>query len=92
MKHNLVDVENRNPSERRRSLIVQRMDLTFNDTDCQVLNFTDITTYEKLKREEEMSSRLKALNASVHHEMLGPLKANVDICRRLIKLLSSQET
>ena len=92
MKYNLLDIQDYDQCEKRRSLIVQRMDLAFNDTDCQVINFTDITTYEKLKREEETSRLLKTLNASVHHEMLGPLKVNVDISKRLIRLIPNQET
>ena len=30
---------------------------------------------------------LKALNTSVHHEIIAPLKANVDIAKRLITCL-----
>ena len=74
-----------NEEERGRSLIVKRMDLIFNDQECQVLNFNDITTYKRLKKEEETSRLLKTLNASVHHEMLGPLSTNVEIAKRLIQ-------
>ena len=63
------------------------MDMIFNEQECQVLNFADITAYKRLKQEEEMNRLLKLLNASVHHEMLAPLKANVDIAERLIKNL-----
>ena len=59
------------------------MSLTFNDKDCQVLNFTDITTYKKLKREEEKSRLLSVLNYSIHHEIIGPLKANIDVAENL---------
>ena len=34
---------------------------------------------------------LKTINASVHHEMLAPLKANIDISTRLFRSLKSQE-
>ena len=34
---------------------------------------------------------LKTLNASVHHEMLAPLKANIDISRRLFRELKSKK-
>ena len=34
--------------EDERTLIVKRMDLIFNDKDCQVLNFSDITSYKQL--------------------------------------------
>ena len=70
-----------------RTLIIKRMELNFNDMDCQVLNFSDITTYKQLKHEEETSRLLRALNASAHHEMLGPLKANIEISTRLVKRL-----
>ena len=53
-----------------------------------MLNFQDLTTYEKLRKEEERSRLLKTLNMSVHHEMLGPLKANVDISKRLVKQMT----
>ena len=60
------------------------MDLIFNEKECQVLNFTDMTMYLQLKREEEKTRMLGALNLSVHHEMLAPLKTNVDVSLRLI--------
>ena len=63
------------------------MDLIFNDTECQVLNFADITAFKRLKQEEESNRLLKMLNTSVHHEMIAPLKANINISERLIKLL-----
>jgi len=81
-------MENTQPE---RTLIVKRMELNFNDMDCQVLNFSDITTYKQLKHEEETSRLLRALNASAHHEMLGPLKANIEISARLVKRLKDQE-
>ena len=77
--------------QKGKSLIVKRMDLTFNDIECQVLSCNDITAYKRLEEEEEMSRLLKALNASVHHEMIGPLKTSVDICKRLIGKLPNKE-
>ena len=66
------------------------MHMTFNDKECQVLNFTDITTQKRLKLEEEKSEMLTALNTSVHHEMLSPLKSNVEFSQRLIRDLCKQ--
>ena len=66
------------------------MNMTFNDKDCQVLNFTDITTQKRLKLEEEKSRMLSSLNTIVHHEMLGPLTANVDFSERLIRYLKDK--
>ena len=63
------------------------MDLIFNDQECQVLNFTDITLYKRLEHQEETNWMLKALNASVHHDMLAPLKASIDMSKRLLKIL-----
>ena len=69
---------------------MKRMDLMFNEKECQVLNFTDMTMDLQLKREEEKNRMLKALNMSVHHEMLGPLKVNIDNSCQLIKLINRQ--
>ena len=66
------------------------MDLTFNGKDCQVLNFTDMTMYLQLKREEEKSRLLSALNTSVHHEMLAPLKANMELSMRLFRTMTTK--
>ena len=74
-----------------RTLIVKRTELSYNDIDCQVLNFSEITTYKKLKQEEEINRLLRARNASAHHEMLGPLQANIDISTRLVKRLKDKE-
>ena len=66
------------------------MDLTLHEKECQVLNFTDMTMDLQLKREEEKNRMLNALNMSVHHEMLGPLKVNMDTSSSLIKILERQ--
>ena len=47
--------------------------------------------YKQLKKEEETTRLLQALNVSAHHEMLGPLKANVDFSDRLIKELTDSD-
>ena len=44
-----------------RTIIVKRMNLKFNNKDCEVINFTDITTYKRLKHEEETNRLLKKL-------------------------------
>ena len=61
------------------------MPLTFNDEECDVINFTDISTYDDLKKKQESYNLLKKLNAQVHHEMLVPLKVNVKMATRLLK-------
>ena len=65
--------------------IVKRYDLILNDQECQMLNFTDITIYQKLKAQEEKSNVLSALNTSVNHEILVPLNINVELSKRLIR-------
>ena len=72
-------------NQKSTQLIVKRMPLIFNDQECQVINFTDITTYKRLKSEEESNRLLKTLNATVHHEMLAPLKSNLELSMRLIR-------
>ena len=64
------------------------MKMIFNEKECSLINFTDITSYKRLKQEEETNYLLRTLNSSVHHEMLTPLKANVDIAERLIRCLA----
>ena len=65
--------------ESSRIIIVKRFDLIINEKECLVLNLTDITAYQRLKNEREKNSLLSALNTSVHHEMIGPLKINVEM-------------
>ena len=74
-------------SEGTKTIIVKRMKLSFNEVECRVLNFTDITSYIRLKHEEEVNNLLKTLNASVHHEMVVPLKVNIEMADRLKKNL-----
>ena len=37
------------------SLIVNRMNIRFEDSDCTLITFTNITSYKQLKEQEEMS-------------------------------------
>ena len=71
--------------------MVKRMDILFDGKECQLLNFSDITTYKLLKKEEEKSRLLSMLNTSVHHEMLGPLRANLEVSERLIRNLEQSK-
>ena len=66
------------------------MELIFDNVECSVINFTDITRYKKLKQQEEINNLLKTLNASVHHEMAVPLKVNVELSQRLVQCLVDQ--
>ena len=65
------------------------MTLDFNDDQPSLLvNLTDISTYIKLKEQEDKNTLLKTLNASVHHEMIVPLQVNVEMAKRLKKRLN----
>ena len=70
-------------SEDTKTIIVKRMKLSFNEVESTVINFTDITSYIRLKHEEEVNNLLKTLNASVHHEMVVPLRVNIEMADRL---------
>ena len=70
-------------SDNTKTIIVKRMKLNFNEVESRVINFTDITSYIRLKHEEEVNNLLKTLNTSVHHEMVVPLKVNIDMAERL---------
>ena len=59
------------------------MKLSFNEVESRVINFTDITSYIQLKHEEEVNNLLRTLNASVHHEMVVPLRVNIEMADRL---------
>ena len=65
------------------------MDLFFDEKECQIINFTDLTAYKMLQKEEDTNRLLKTLNASVHHEMLVPTKTMIDISKHLIKKLKN---
>lgn len=56
-----------------------------------MLNFTNITTFHKYKKEEEKSKLLQALNTSIHHEMVAPLGTNVMIADRLFEAMESEK-
>ena len=45
----------------------------------------------RLKKVQENNELLKTLNTTVHHEMLAPLRANIEICQRLLRMLNNNE-
>ena len=68
-----------NPSlDSDKYLVVKRTSLSFNKKNCQVLSISDLTTFQQLKEKEEKHRLLIALNTTVHHEMIAPLKANTE--------------
>ena len=73
-----------------KTLIVKRTKLIFNDKECVVLNFQDISEIKRLKHEQAKSKLLGTLYSSVHHEIIGPLKSNEQAALRLIRGLNDQ--
>ena len=53
--------------------------MTFDEQECVIVNFTDITAYVNLKEQQESLNLLKTLNFQVHHEMIVPLKVNTEM-------------
>ena len=70
-----------------KTIIVKRMSLNFNEKESTVINFTDISSFYKLKQKEDANNLMKTLITSVHHEMVVPLKVNVEMAERLISRL-----
>ena len=71
-------------NQHQRTVILKRNDLIINEKECQVVSFIDISAYKELKQEKATNELLRTLNTTVHHEMLAPLRANVEICKRLL--------
>ena len=51
-----------------RQITVTRMNISFNDKDCKLVTFTDITIFKSFQLQREKSQLLATLNASIHHE------------------------
>ena len=73
------------------TLIVKRTYLTLYDQDCTVLNFTDISANKYLKQEEEKNRQITAHTTSIHHEMLVPLRNNIEFAECLTKHLTQED-
>ena len=71
-----------------KTIIVKKMSLNFNDKQSTVINLTDVSAFYQLKQKEDANNLLKTLIASVHHEMVVPLKVNVEMAERLINNLA----
>ena len=59
------------------------MKIIFNGKESQLLTFTDTTIHKRLESQENKNRLLKTMNASMHHEILTPLKVIVQIAERL---------
>ena len=86
--YKMVSDSNEEDSKAEKTIIVKRMDFIFQEKECQIINITDLTAYIKLQKEENTTKLLKTLNASVHHELLTPVKTMIEISQRLIKKMS----
>ena len=69
------------------TFLVKRTMLTFNNNECVVLNFQDISAIKRLEREEEKTKLMSTLYSCVHHEMIGPLKSNEEAALRMLRSL-----
>ena len=63
------------------------MRIKFNELECLLLKFTDVSIYQQYKEQKEKSELLNAVNTSVHHEMICPLQINVNIAEELINII-----
>ena len=57
--------------------------MVYNNINCHVLNFTDMTSFLDLEQQKEKYRMIKLLNTTIHHEMIAPLKAQMDISKYL---------
>ena len=67
-----------------KTIVVKRTKLKIDENECKVLSFSDITAYKQLRQKEETVKLLKDINETVHHEIMGPIKASVKISKRLM--------
>ena len=82
--YSMAPITDTDLTKQDRTVILKRNDLIIDEKECQVVNFIDISTYKRLKQEKVNNELLRTLNTTVHHEMLAPLRANVEICKRLL--------
>ena len=74
-----IEEEDQEISFPETTLIVKRLDLTFNNRDCQLITFIDITAFRNLDKAKKMTQTLKIMNRAVSHELLAPLSSTVQL-------------
>ena len=84
-------IKSQNDQTANKVVHLKRTDMIYNDTNCHVLNFLDLTSQYSLERSKEKYRLMKQLNTTVHHEMIAPLKAQMDISSCLYENLKSSE-
>ena len=62
------------------------MEIVFDDRESQLLTLTDITIHRKLELQENKNHILTMMNANMHHEIVTPLKVNINVAEKLSKL------
>lgn len=61
----------------------------FNDAECKVATFRDVTERRKYAKTEEANKLLHLLTSSVTHEMVTPLKCMVSFSETVVKALAN---
>ena len=74
-----------------RLVIVTQIKMDFDGKESQLLTFNDMTVYKRLQVEENKNRQLKSLNASMQHEILTPLKINLQVAEGLSELKDLQK-
>ena len=62
------------------------MNIIFNGEESELITFTDTTIQKRLELQEHKNRLLTTMNASMHHEILTPLKVTIQIAERLKSL------
>ena len=62
------------------------MEIIFDGKESQLLTLTDITIHKRLEAQEYKNRLLTTMTASMHHEIMTPLKVNIAIAENLSTL------
>ena len=63
-----------NNNNKKEIFEIKYQKITFDNQDCNLIKFRDLTPIFKEKKLFDQNEQLKTLNAKVQHEMLTPLK------------------
>lgn len=77
------------PTEHYRVLKLSLTNLMFNQEECKVATFRDVTDKSKLAKIEADNKLLHMLTSSVTHEMVTPLKCMVSFSEIVVKALAN---
>ena len=69
-----------------RQITVTRMKIFFEGKESELLTFIDMTVHKRLQTQEIKNELLITLNASMHHEIVTPIKVNIEMAERLMEL------